>query len=500
MYFSDVYSQVHECDKLKVWQWFTIGFGLVFGNRSLFLFCFSTPEVPDDFGEGIALMRRHRTQLCTALTFRVGRMLIPVSLLLVLAAALPAKAEKAVSADAFVDSLGVNIHLHFNDTAYANFPRVQQALKDLGVRHVRDGLVDTAWKDYYSRHNQLGRMGIKGTFITSPAQSTQLLLDYPERMKDSFEAYEAPNEYDQSHDAQWSATLTSFLSRLNRAVKADARTSRFPVIGPSLTRADSALELRGLCTFDYANLHNYFGGHNPGTPGWGSNGYGSILRNLAVVNTICPGKLVVTTETGYQTSTALPQGIPEDVAGKYVPRVFLEQWLHGIRRTYLYELVDLPPRRSAGDSAFGLLRFDFTPKPAYSALKNLLQLLADPGPAFAGEELGFKLRGELSNVHHLLFEKRNGVFYLAFWVEEPGYDSATKKATPAEPHAVVIQTDRVIGMTRHWFDASGEMHAAALDAAATHKVEVSDSVTIFEMDSRPAAPLLNPPVVSHNIR
>ena len=104
---------------------------------------------------------------------------MPVSLLLVLAVALPAQAEKAGSADGFVDSVGINIHLHFNDTAYANFPRVQQALKDLGVRHVRDGLVDTAWKEYYDRHNQLGRLGIKGTFITSPAQSVQLLLDYP---------------------------------------------------------------------------------------------------------------------------------------------------------------------------------------------------------------------------------------------------------------------------------------------------------------------------------
>ena len=445
-------------------------------------------------------MRFDRFQLRTERIAWGGRMLMPVTLLLVLAVVLPAEAEKAGSADAFVDSVGVNIHLHFNDTAYANFPRVEQALKDLGVRHVRDGLVDTEWKEYYDRHNQLGRLGIKGTFITSPAQSAQLLLDYPQRMKDSFEAYEAPNEYDQSHDAHWYATLTAFLSQLNRVVKADARTSRFPVIGPSLTRADSAFKLRGLCAFDYANLHNYFGGHNPGTSGWGSNGYGSILWNLATVNTVCPGKPVVTTETGYQTGTAVPQGIPEDVEEKYVPRLFLEQWLHGIRRTYLYELIDLPPRRSARDSAFGLLRFDFSPKPAYSALMNLLHLLADPGPAFAGEELGFKLSGELSSVHHLLLEKRNGVFYLALWVEEPGYDSASKRAAPPETHAVVIQTDRAIGMIRHWFDASGIMHAATLDAGATHNIEVSDSVTILEMDSRPAAPVLYPPVVSRNIR
>ena len=105
---------------------------------------------------------------------------------------LAAKAEKARSADSFVDSVGINIHLHNMDTPYSNFPRVQQALEDLRIRHVRDGLIDTTWKAYYDRHNQLGRLGIKGIFVTSPDQNDQLLLDYPRRMKDSFEAYEAP--------------------------------------------------------------------------------------------------------------------------------------------------------------------------------------------------------------------------------------------------------------------------------------------------------------------
>jgi hypothetical protein len=449
-------------------------------------------------------MRLHRKQLCTALPVLVfvfgRRLLIPGAAVLMMALALPAGAEKAKSADAFVESVGVNIHLHNRDTPYSNFPRVQQALTDLGVRHVRDGLIDTAWKEYYDRHNQLGRSGIKGTFITSPDQNEQLLLDYPRRMKDSFEAYEAPNEYDQWHDEHWSTTLTSFLVKLSGGVKSDAATSRFPVIGPSLTRPDSFAKLRGLCSFDYANLHNYFAGRNPGTLGWGSNGYGSIPWSLANANTVCPGKPVITTETGYQTATTLKQGIPEEVAAKYVPRVFLEQWLHGIQRTYLYELIDLPSARSEGDSAFGLLRSDYSPKPAYTALMNLLRLLADPGPSFAGGELGFKLTGDFSSVHHLLLQKRNGAFYLALWVEEPGYDIDSKKATSVPAHHVVVQNDKDLGMTQHWFDKSGVMQSKSLAMGSTHDVEVSDSVTVLEMDDRPAAPLLYPPVVSRNTR
>ena len=77
----------------------------------------------------------------------------------------------------------------------------------------------------------------------------------------------------------------------------------------------------------------------------------------------------------------MTQGIPEDVAGKYVPRVFLEQWQRGIQRTYLYELIDLPTGHAVGDSMFGLLRSDFSAKPAYTALTNLLHLLGRPGAA-----------------------------------------------------------------------------------------------------------------------
>lgn len=408
-----------------------------------------------------------------------------------------ARAEKAGSSDAFVDSVGINVHLHSRDTPYSNFPQVQQALKDLGIRHVRDGLIDTTWKEYYDRHNQLGRAGIKGIFITSPNQSEQLLLDYPRRMKDSFEGYEAPNEYDQRHDEHWPLTMTSFLARLDRSVKSDSATRRFPVIGPSLTRPDSFARIRGLCSFDYANLHNYFAGRNPGTRGWGSNGYGGIPWNLSNVGTICPGKPVITTETGYQTGAGSKQEIPEEVAGKYVPRILLEQWLRGIQRTYLYELIDLPSAPPSGDSGFGLLRSDYSSKPAYSALMNLLRLLTDPGPAYATQELGIKLTGNLSDVHHLLLQKRNGVFYLALWVEESSYDIDGKKGIPVPTHRVTVQNDKEVGVRQYVFSKSGAIQTLPLETGVKHEIEVGDTVTVLEIDDgRPLAPLMNPPVVS----
>jgi hypothetical protein len=402
--------------------------------------------------------------------------------------------ERAQSADAFVDSVGINVHLHSGDTAYSDFPRVQRALQDLAVRHVRDGLIDTSWKQYYDRHNRLGRAGIKGTFITSVNQSASLLLDYPRRMRDSFEAYEAPNEYDQSQDQDWIATLDAFLVRLNHTVKTEPATSRFPVLGPSLAGSESFAKLHGVCLFDYANLHNYFAGRNPGTLGWGADGYGSLFWNLSNASAACPGKPVVTTETGYQTDVAAAQGIPEEVAAKYVPRVFLEQWLRGIRRTYLYELIDLPSGRPAPDSSFGLLREDFSAKPAYFALRSLLHLLADPGPALAGQVLDFELAGDLSDLHHLLLQKRNGIFYLVLWLEKPAYDVANKKATLVPARWIAVQNAGVVRTTQWSLDRAGDWQAAALETGAHHEVEVSDGVTIIEIDNRLPAPLARYPV------
>jgi hypothetical protein len=455
--------------------------------------CMQDPGNSDD---GSAGMTSSRIQY-SAIIGVFGRLFFAarVSFVVMITLTVPAWAEAAASADAFVDSVGVNIHLTYLDTSYSNFPKVKQSLLNLGVRHVRDGLVDTTSQDYYNHHNELGRSGIKGIFITSPVQSDQLLLDYPQRMKDSFEGYEAPNEYDLSHDPDWAGTLSKFVTRLNATVKANSSTSRFPVIGPSLTSQGAFLKMRGLCSFDSANLHDYFGGRNPGTLGWGSNGYGSITWSLGNVTTACPGKTVMTTETGYQTDPAMTQGIPEDIAAKYLPRVVLEQWQRGIKRTYLYELIDFPPGRGAGDSMFGLLRSDFSPKPAYSSLMNLLHLLADPGPSYAGEELKFTLTGEVSDVHHVLFQKRNGIFYLALWVEEPSYDVNGKKAIAVPTRHVVVQSDEAVRIVSHTLGKSGAVQNTTLASSTTHAVDATDYVTVLEIDSRPAAPVMHAAVV-----
>jgi hypothetical protein len=388
--------------------------------------------------------------------------------------------ETAKSADAFVNSVGVNTHLHYTNTPYGNFAAVKTALTNLGIRHIRDGLTDTTLTAYYDHLNELGKLGVKSTLVTSGTESGSVLAQYPLRVPDSFEAYEAPNEFDLSPNPNWAVTLNAFLTVLSRAVKSDPNASRFPIVGPSFTQPASFPKVAASGPFfDYANLHNYFGGRNPGTPGWGNNGYGSIDWNLSLVRDVWPDKPIITTETGYRNDLANVQGIPEAVSGKYLPRLLLEQWMHGIQRTFLYELVDLGGNVS--DSSYGLVHSDFTPKPGYAAVQGLLQLLSDPGPASKLDTLNFKLSGDLTNVHHLLLEKRNGAFYLALWIEQPGYDVNTKTLLPVAAQQVTVQTGGPTASKVYQFDAAGHIQTLPVQTGLSRTMTVDDRVLILQI-------------------
>ena len=391
-----------------------------------------------------------------------------------------ATGESATSADQVVDSVGINVHLHYTGTPYENFASVKSAILGLGVRHIRDGLIDTRWTPYYDRLNQLGQAGVKSILTTSVKQSDELLVDYPSRVSNGFEGYEAPNEYDISGDSNWASTLNNFLTKLHTAVKANSRTSGYRIIGPSLTQQSSYAKMAGAAgSFDDANIHDYYGGRNPGTPGWANNGYGSITWNMNLAKSAWPNKSIITTETGYFNDTKKLMGVPEDVAGKYIPRAVFEQWKHGVRRTYFYELLDLTV---STDNSFGLLHPNFSPKPAYSALKSVLNTLSDPGPSFQPGKLDYTLGGDQTDVHHLLMQKRDGTFFLALWIEEPSYDVDARSALTVAPRMISITTKNSTRIVTHQLDPSGAMQTAFLGHGQADKFEITDRIVILEID------------------
>ncbi|MGC4083756.1 MAG: hypothetical protein QM736_17005 [Vicinamibacterales bacterium] len=389
----------------------------------------------------------------------------------------PRQGQTTDTADQFVDSIGINVHLHYDDTVYRqNFALVRTRLVELGVRHVRDGMVDTTWQEYYDRHNELGRAGIKGIFIAAATAPESLLLEYPTRVADAFEGYDGPNEYDRSDNPQWSDTVRRLLERF-QAVKHVPALAGFPVYGPSLT-TEQAYDTLGdvSAAIDSGNMHNYFSSYNPGTGGWGDNGFGSIAWNLGVVRRSSGQKPIVSTETGYFTDPSMPDAVPDAVATEYMPRLLLEQFRQGIARTYIYELAD----ERAQHNGLGLLTADGTPKGSFYAVAELMKLLANPGAAYDAAPLRYTVEGGTPELRALAFHKRNGHYYLLMWLETPGYDHASGRVleTPAQTVRVTIGSAVRHIATYRW---QPDGHVAQIAGTGSlPAVTVTDTLQAFE--------------------
>jgi hypothetical protein len=346
-----------------------------------------------------------------------------------------ATAEQARRAYSFVNSIGINTHLYYGDTNY--YQKYQEIVKpkllELGVRHIRDGGTRNL-NGYLDRLKELKSNGIGTTLIFDPRGGTpEQGLALVKELGNVVEAVEGPNEYDLSGDRNWVQTLRQYMEQLHKLIKSDVLTSALPVLGASLTSEEAYVAVGNMSNFvDYGVIHNYFSGRHPGTAGWAGNGYGSIAYGMAQSQKYAPGKPVITTETGYHNAVNTLEGhlaVPESVAQKYIPRMFLEQFNSGIKRTFGYELMDLQnnPKRDISGLEFGLLRNNGEAKPSFNSLCALIQLLKDPqGSKFSPGTLNYSLPNTTSYLHHTLLQKSNGRFYLVLWQETTGFDTTNK--------------------------------------------------------------------------
>ena len=86
----------------------------------------------------------------------------------------------------------------------------------------------------------------------------------------------------------------------------------------------------------------------------------------------------------------------EAAHAKYMPRLFCEYFRKGIARAYSYEFIDEFEDKALTnrEAHFGLLRRDGTPKPAYTAVKNLIAVLQEKGvpTGFKPDVLNYRLQ------------------------------------------------------------------------------------------------------------
>lgn len=342
--------------------------------------------------------------------------------------------SKARSADDFVNSIGVNVHLSYFQSPYGKGwdNIVKPKLLALGIRHIRDGgtvLPDDRWMQIvYGRMNDLAGHGVHSDLVIRLAQGeVEATVSGWDRLLQfalpSVESFEGLNEHDISRRPNWVEEVRSSQESLYARVKSDPRTRAMPVYGPSMGRARNAEQLGSLGAYmDFGNTHPYPGGLVP---------LSNLTDHETRVSTMIGGKPMVVTETGYHTAldwTGEHPPVTEEAMGRYIPRLLLDYFAAGIDRTYLYEFIDEGTSRANREEAFGMLRADGSEKPAYGAVKNLIGILTDPGVSFTPGQLDYTVAGDMGGVKTLLLQKRDGRFYLILWQEAPSYDVRTKLA------------------------------------------------------------------------
>lgn len=104
--------------------------------------------------------------------------------------------EQAQSADAFVDSIGVAVHLNYTGGRYGRFNDIiKPRLKELGVCHIRDG---GQGAEFAQKLNDLTSVGIKSTLVMDTRNGTTPtnVVGWAKQIAASLEAAEGPNEWD----------------------------------------------------------------------------------------------------------------------------------------------------------------------------------------------------------------------------------------------------------------------------------------------------------------
>lgn len=405
---------------------------------------------------------------------------------------------QARPADAFVDSVGVNTHLHYTDTVWGQKYNeiIKPKLLASGIRHARDGLYTygAASRDsfYYTRLRELGAAGMRFNLITGmktrfgEVTNFSLLDDVYNWTNGAVVSYEGVNEPDIQGVNNWTTQAKTVQSEIYRNVKSNPSLRSVAVIGPSPVWEPAALgNMSDL--MDYGNSHAYSGGAMPMLSGYGSLDYN--LDKAAINSASDP---VMVTEVGYHNALKTSDGHPpasEKAAAIYMPRLLLSYFKQGVARTYLYEFIDTKPDPSLSqyNYHFGLLRNDGSEKPAYFAVKNLLNLLKDSGGAFTPGSLRFELTGQTQNVQQVLLQKRDGTFYLALWVEEESWDRNARRDLAVASRTVNLQVGDAVGtITRYAFSDAGQASPSTLTLANGElSLALDDKLTLIALPTAP---------------
>jgi hypothetical protein len=344
----------------------------------------------------------------------------------------PAAAEEpAIAAGAFVDSVGVNLRPGDAAAGWAMAERLEAA----GIRHAR-GPAPTGPDDpALAGLRALAGAGLQLDLVAGAGADPAVVTDAAASLGGAVAALEAP--------------AGEPAAPLRRAVLGHPRLPGVAVLGsgPGVDYQAVRLELAGRC------------------PGCAGDQLGSGDGTVQV------------------TEVDLGAGVPDAVAARYLPRLLLAN-AGGAIRTYV---------EGGGGAGPGLLDAGGGPTAAYAAVARLLALLDDGRRQHAPGRLGFELTGATDGVEHRLLQKADGHFWLALWVEAPGWDPSSGRQLAVPAQQVTVALDAPVAGARTFVPELGTAPRRSFtdppEAARpldTIELEVTDRVLLLELFPRGA--------------
>ena len=382
---------------------------------------------------------------------------------------------KALPADSFVDSIGVNVHVSYLDRSYAHFDQLKWRLREMGVRYVRDG-ASSKNHDALLKLKILAHEGMRCDLLLPPEINDAVAV--VKYMGAAPVSLEGPNEPDGgAHDSTFPAEAKRFYMALYNVIKSDTSTKDIPFLDSALAQPNENTAKFGQEPCDIGNIHSYPGTRLPDE---------GLDQDIAWANQISGGKPIMATETGFTTAVngiSGHPGVSEKAAAKLLPRVYLEDFNRGIIRTFCYEFLDEGPDLDQSNSEFdfGLIRSPNVPKPSFYAMKTLISLLSDSGAAVAPASMTYTINGDVSDLHQGALVKRDGREYLILCVNAMSYDQTAKRDIVVPEQQVTVTFAHPFKKAAIYLPGRAATAQQTMENTQTLKLSVPDELMVVEL-------------------
>jgi hypothetical protein len=383
-----------------------------------------------------------------------------------------AKAQELMTSQEFIGRIGVNVHFMYTDGGYAKLDKSFAALRYMGLSQVRDALPELNWEGE-ARYRFATDNGITfDLFVdgTAKLSTTLARLDqFATHFPGHIDVIEGPNEINNWPVKYGSLSGTqaavALQTDLYRAIRSDALLKMVPVYNYT-----GFPDAGGQA--DFTNIHPY--------SKQGAQPRPELERNLDIYSRLTPGKPVVVTETGYPTLQGKSSwgGIDGVTQAKLTLNLLFDAAALGIRRTYIYQLLDAYPDSTGTevDKHLGLFDLQYQPKPAAHAIHNLTTILkGSAGGNVSAAAVSFTITGLPSSAKSLSIRRSDGSTVIAIWDEPKIWDSDGLQPIPHAKVPIAVQFSAPVDMA--YFDPLGS-EAPIASARNTAQIQLG-------LDDRP---------------